>query len=117
MKRVIFYAADGILTGPEQAALDKFNAAAQPAFDVLVMNAKAPAQATPVRAGDYRYGATPADYSALPVANPDSPPNLLAATQAVVANAQQLTVPVTGTYVTKATLTVVAGAVTAIALS
>jgi hypothetical protein len=43
--------------------------------------------------------------------------NSIDATKAVVSNTQQLTVPVTGTYATKATLTVVAGAVTAIVLS
>lgn len=41
----------------------------------------------------------------------------LASTAAMVDNAQQLTVPVTGTYATKATLTVVNGVVTAIALT
>lgn len=38
-------------------------------------------------------------------------------TKAVVTNAQELTIPVTGTYVSKATLTVAGGAVTAIVLS
>jgi hypothetical protein len=38
-------------------------------------------------------------------------------TKAVVTNTQQLTIPVTGTYTTKATLTVAGGAVTAIVLS
>ncbi|API52854.1 hypothetical protein BMW22_15625 [Rhizobium leguminosarum] len=41
----------------------------------------------------------------------------LAPTKAVVTNAQQLTIPVTGTYTTTATLTVAGGAVTAIVLS
>jgi hypothetical protein len=41
----------------------------------------------------------------------------LVPTKAVVTNAQQLTIPVTGTYTTKATLTVSGGAVTAIVLS
>lgn len=36
---------------------------------------------------------------------------------ASVANAQELTIPVTGTYASKATLTVTGGAVTAIVLS
>lgn len=40
-----------------------------------------------------------------------------AATVAIVTNTEQLTVPVTGAYVTKATLTVANGVVTAIALS
>ena len=41
----------------------------------------------------------------------------LAPTKAVVTNSQQLTIPVTGTYTSKATLTVSGGAVTAIVLS
>lgn len=41
----------------------------------------------------------------------------LAATAAIVDNSQQLTVPVTGVYATKATLTVANGVVTAIVLS
>jgi ribosomal protein S12 methylthiotransferase accessory factor YcaO len=41
----------------------------------------------------------------------------LAATAAMVDNAQQLTIPVTGVYATKATLTVANGVVTAIVLS
>lgn len=41
----------------------------------------------------------------------------LVPTKAVVTNAQELTIPVTGTYVSKATLTVAGGAVTAIVLS
>jgi hypothetical protein len=41
----------------------------------------------------------------------------LAPTKAIVTNSQQLTIPVTGTYATKATLTVSGGAVTAIVLS
>ena len=38
-------------------------------------------------------------------------------TQAVLSTGQQLTVPVTGTYTSKATVTIAAGAVTAIVLS
>lgn len=41
----------------------------------------------------------------------------LPATQTKISNGQQLVVPVTGTYATKATVTVAGGVVTAIALS
>ncbi len=41
----------------------------------------------------------------------------LPATEAMVANTQQLTIPITGTYITKITLTVVLGVVTAGVLS
>ena len=41
----------------------------------------------------------------------------LPATTAKVTNGQQITVPVTGTYATKITLTVAGGAVTAVVLS
>uniref|UniRef100_A0AAU6W0Z1 Virion structural protein n=1 Tax=Pseudomonas phage Pavpe01 TaxID=3138545 RepID=A0AAU6W0Z1_9VIRU len=87
MKRIIFYAAGPILTTDEQTALDKFNASAAQPYEVIVMNAKAPAQSTPLRAADYRYGATPSGYSALPVADPDAPPTApLSDTQVVIAD-------------------------------
>lgn len=112
MKRIIFYTAGLVPTADEQAALNKFEAAAVAPFDVIVGSAYAPAQSIPIRAGDYRYGATPAGYAALPVADPDAPPTGLPATSAVVKNGDVLTFGAS-----KYTFTVAGGVVTNIVQS
>lgn len=112
MTKVIYFTAGKVATAGELTAIDALKAKQ---FDVQVRNAVDSHKFGPRdEATDYVAGTPPADYAAVTVFNN---PGQLAATQAVVANAQQPTIPVTGTYATKATLTVAGGVVTAIALS
>lgn len=119
MKRIAFFTAGMTPTTQEAAQIATINSQAAQPYEVIVMNALAnPNYGYGKLVADYAAGSPPSAYSAVPVYNPANPPNPpLVATKAIVSNAQELAVPVTGTYVTKATVTVVNNVVTAIALS
>ncbi len=115
-QKVLYFLAGNSATSPELAEIARL----APKYEVLVFNGNANAEygADRLAPCDLVAGTVPTAYNAKTVLDPaavvQSP---LLTTQAIVANAQELVVPVTGTYVTKATLTVVGGVVTAIVLS
>lgn len=125
-KKIFFFTAGAIPTSNEQIAINKLNALAAAAYEVKVKRGDVPTDQ------EYGYGKEECDYVAFvspmtkPTAytakttfNPDAPANggNLLSTQAIISSGQQLTVPVTGSYSTKATPTIVGGVVTAIVLS
>jgi len=123
MDKIIYFTAGAVATGPELAAIAALNAVAEAPYEIAVRRGDgvgSMSYGAGVEPADYVAGTPPAPYnSGYPVfdpANPPAPPTL-PATQAVVANNQELVVPVTGSYATKAKVTVVAGVVTAIVLS
>jgi len=124
-KKVVYFTA-GITAGITATAgelvdIAKLNAAAEPQYEVLVANGAANAEygeTDRIIPSDYVAGSAPAEYSAVDVIDPDAIPNqALTETQAIVSDAEALTVPVTGTYTTTATVSVANGVVTGIVLS
>jgi hypothetical protein len=120
-KKVIFFTAGTTATAGEIADIAKLNAAAEAQYEVIVANGAANAkygETDRIIPSDFVAGTIPTEYAAIDEIDPDAIPNqALAATQAIVEDAQALTVPVTGTYATTATVTVVDNVVTAIVLS
>lgn len=119
MKRIGFFTAGMLATTQEKALIATLNSQAAQPYEVIVMNGQSnPNYGYGKLVCDYVAGTPPAAYAGVPTYDPTNPPNPpLPSNKAIVQNAQELTVPVTGTYVTKATVTVVDGVVTAIALS
>jgi hypothetical protein len=115
MKKVLFFIAGRVPTGSETTALNALLAETE---QVNVQVRTASEQATygsNLEQADYVAGASvPSAYSSVPVYKSGA---TLPSTQAVVSNGVALTIPVTGTYATKATPTVVNGVVTGIVLS
>lgn len=120
-KKVIFFTAGTTATAGEIADIAKLNAAAEAQYEVIVANGAANAQygdTDRIIPSDFVAGTVPTKYNAVDVIDPDAIPNqALAPTQAIVNDAEALTVPVTGTYATTATVSVVDGVVTGIVLS
>ena len=128
-KKILYFTAGITATAPELAEIAKLNAVTEPQYQVIVMNGSANAkygETDRLVPGDFVAGTVPELYEVededeeriYPEIDPDNIPNqALTATQTIVNNAQELTVPVTGTYVTKATFTVAGGVITAIVLS
>lgn len=120
-KKVIFFTAGTTATAGEIADIAKLNAAAEAQYEVIVANGAANAQygdTDRIIPSDFVAGTVPTKYNAVDVIDPDAIPNqALTPTQAIVNDAEALTVPVTGTYTTTATVTVVDNVVTAIVLS
>jgi len=122
MPKVTYFTASEKATADELADIAALNALSNDPYEILVRNG---AQSNSYGAGpdatDYVAGTIPDEYSDtedFPVFDVDNPPVPgLDDTQAVVSDGEALTVPVTGTYATTATVTVVDGAVTAIVLS
>lgn len=120
MTKIIYFTAGGIPTTGELAAIAKFNLAAKPAFEVAVRRADGVGSqlyGAGVEAADFVAGTRPTAYTSTetyPAANPDAPPfgDILAPTQAMVRNGQQIVVA-GGT----ATITVAGGVVTAIVIA
>lgn len=118
MKKVLYFLAGDVPTGAEQTAIDKLNAVTSPPYAVGVRNTLHPAGDTLLESADYVAGTIPSDYSATPTIDPDNIPNQgLTATQAIVDSGVDIVVPVTGTYATKITPTVVGGVITGFVLS
>lgn len=120
-KKVIFFTAGTTATAGEIADIAKLNAAAEAQYEVIVANGAANAQygdTDRIIPSDFVAGTVPTKYNAVNVIDPDAIPNqALTPTQVIVNDAQALTVPVTGTYATTATVSVVDGVVTGIVLS
>ncbi|AIW01677.1 virion structural protein [Pseudomonas phage vB_PaeS_C1] len=120
-KKVVYFTAGINATAGELADIAKLNAAAEPQYEVLVANGAANAEygeTDRIIPSDYVAGTAPSAYSEVDVIDPDAIPNqALTATQAIVNDAEALTVPVTGTYTTTATVSVANGVVTGIVLS
>ena len=94
-KKVLFFTAGPVPTGPEQASIDKLNTAADKPYEVTVMNG---AQNTTYGETnrlvpcDYVAGTVPTIYNGKTVMNPDAiPVQNLPSTQAVVTNGQKIT--------------------------
>ncbi len=129
-KKVVYFTAGINATSGELADIAKLNAAAEPQYEVLVANGAAnaeygetdriiPADFVAGTIPDvYRVDGDPLEDPVYPEIDPDAIPNqALTATQAIVNDAEALTVPVTGTYTTTATVSVANGVVTGIVLS
>ena len=129
-KKVVYFTAGINATSGELADIAKLNAAAVPQYEVLVANGAAnaeygetdriiPADFVAGTIPDvYRVDGDPLEDPVYPEIDPDAIPNqALTATQAIVNDAEALTVPVTGTYTTTATVSVANGVVTGIVLS
>ena len=120
-KKVVYFTAGINATAGELADIAKLKAAAEPQYEVLVANGAANAEygeTDRIIPSDYVAGTVPSVYSEVDVIDPDAIPNqALTATQAIVNDAEALTVPVTGTYTTTATVSVANGVVTGIVLS
>lgn len=120
-KKVVYFTAGINATSGELADIAKLNAAAEPQYEVLVANGAANAEygeTDRIIPSDYVAGTIPSVYSEVEEIDPDAIPNqALTATQAIVSDAEALTVPVTGTYTTTATVSVADGVVTGIVLS
>lgn len=129
-KKVVYFTAGINATAGELADIAKLNAAAEPQYEVLVANGAANAEygetdriiPADFIAGTipdvYRVDGDPLEDPVYPEIDPDAIPNqALTATQAIVNDAEALTVPVTGTYTTTATVSVANGVVTGIVLS
>ncbi len=129
-KKVVYFTAGINATAGELADIAKLNAAAEPQYEVLVANGAAnaeygetdriiPADFVAGTIPDvYRVDGDPLEDPVYPEIDPDAIPNqALTATQAIVNDAEALTVPVTGTYTTTATVSVANGVVTGIVLS
>ena len=129
-KKVVYFTAGINATAGELADIAKLNAAAEPQYEVLVANGAANAEygeTDRIIPADFIAGAIPDVYRVdgdpledpvYPEIDPDAIPNqALTATQAIVNDAEALTVPVTGTYTTTATVSVANGVVTGIVLS
>lgn len=129
-KKVVYFTAGINATSGELADIAKLNAAAEPQYEVLVVNGAANAEygetdriiPADFIAGTipdvYRVDGDPLEDPVYPEIDPDAIPNqALTATQAIVNDAEALTVPVTGTYTTTATVSVANGVVTGIVLS
>ncbi|AZF90018.1 virion structural protein [Pseudomonas phage vB_PaeS_SCUT-S3] len=129
-KKVVYFTAGINATAGELADIAKLNAAAEPQYEVLVANGAANAEygetdriiPADFIAGTipdvYRVDGDPLEDPVYPEIDPDAIPNqALTATQVIVNDAEALTVPVTGTYTTTATVSVANGVVTGIVLS
>lgn len=129
-KKVVYFTAGINATAGELADIAKLNAAAEPQYEVLVANGAAnaeygetdriiPADFVAGTIPDvYRVDGDPLEDPVYPEIDPDAIPNqALTPTQAIVNDAEALTVPVTGTYTTTATVSVANGVVTGIVLS
>lgn len=129
-KKVVYFTAGINATSGELADIAKLNAAAVPQYEVLVANGAANAEygeTDRIIPADFIAGTIPDVYRVdgdpekdplYPEIDPDAIPNqALTATQAIVNDAEALTVPVTGTYTTTATVSVANGVVTGIVLS
>ena len=129
-KKVVYFTAGINATAGELADIAKLNAAAEPQYEVFVANGAANAEygetdsiiPADFIAGTipdvYRVDGDPLEDPVYPEIDPDAIPNqALTATQAIVNDAEALTVPVTGTYTTTATVSVANGVVTGIVLS
>ena len=129
-KKVVYFTAGINATAGELADIAKLNAAAEPQYEVLVANGAAnaeygetdriiPADFVAGTIPDvYRVDGDPLEDPVYPEIDPDAIPNqALTETQAIVNDAEALTVPVTGTYTTTATVSVANGVVTGIVLS
>ena len=129
-KKVVYFTAGINATAGELADIAKLNAAAEPQYEVLVANGAANAEygetdriiPADFIAGTipdvYRVDGDPLEDPVYPEIDPDAIPNqALTPTQAIVNDAEALTVPVTGTYTTTATVSVANGVVTGIVLS
>lgn len=129
-KKVVYFTAGINATSGELADIAKLNAAAEPQYEVLVANGAAnaeygetdriiPANFVAGTIPDvYRVDGDPLEDPVYPEIDPDAIPNqALTATQAIVNDAEALTVPVTGTYTTTATVSVAVVVVTGIVLS
>lgn len=128
-KKVLYFTAGITPTSPELAEIAKLNAVTAPQYQVIVMNGAANAkygETDRLVPGDYVAGTVPAIYEIededderiYPEIDPDNIPNqALTSTQTIVSHNQEVTVPVTGTYATKAKFTVVNGVITGIVLS
>ncbi|CDN96773.1 virion protein [Pseudomonas phage vB_PaeS_SCH_Ab26] len=120
-KKVVYFTAGINATSGELADIAKLNAAAVPQYEVLVANGAANAEygeTDRIIPTDFVAGTVPSAYSEVDVIDPDAIPNqALTPTQAIVNDAEALTVPVTGTYTTTATVSVANGVVTGIVLS
>jgi hypothetical protein len=114
-KKVLYFTADKVPTTGELADLTKLNAAALPGYVIQVRNTDIGHGVEPA---DYVAGTVPADgYDGVTVLDPDNLPSGLPATQAIVSDAVDIVVPVTGTYATKITPTIAAGVITGFVLS
>lgn len=129
-KKVVYFTAGINATSGELADIAKLNAAAEPQYEVSVVNGAANAEygeTDRIIPADFVAGTIPDVYhvdgdpledTVYPEIDPDAIPNqALTATQAIVNDAEALTVPVTGTYTTTATVSVANGVVTGIVLS
>lgn len=129
-KKVVYFTAGINATSGELADIAKLNAAAEPQYEVLVANGAANAEygeTDRIIPADFVAGTIPDVYhvdgdpledTIYPEIDPDAIPNqALTATQAIVNDAEALTVPVTGSYTTTATVSVANGVVTGIVLS
>lgn len=115
MKRVAFFIAGPVATAPEAAALATLLQQTEN-YQVLVRSAASNANYDPnLEQFDFKAGTSvPSAYASLPTYTPGA---ALPATQAIVSNGVDLTVPVTGTYATKIHATVANGAITGFVLS
>lgn len=130
-KKVIYFIAGNVPTGPEQTAIDKLVGSADshitPAYEVVIrsnVNGNTPNYGeNRFEAADYVAGTLPGGaagefYDEIDVINPDAiPAQGLLATEAVVRHNVDMTLPVTGTYATKIKATVVAGVITGFVVS
>lgn len=91
MKRILFFMAGNVPTSAEQTTLDKLNTLAAKPYEVTTLNAKAQAvyaEPNGLIPCDYVVGDAPAVYSEVPVFDPDAPPIVLPADQAIVTGGQ-----------------------------
>lgn len=111
MAKVLYFTAGDKPTGPEQTAIDDLLAGR---YDVGVRNAsESTLYGTHLEPCDFVAGDIPTEYDAVPEwAGPALP-----ADQTIVTDGAAFEVPVTGTYIDTATVTVEDGALTAIVLS
>jgi len=119
-KKVIYFTAGKVPTGPELTAIANLNALAIPGYEIDVRNTLVSTDTGAGKeAADYVAGTIPAAYSAVTVIDPTKPPTPgnLPSTSAVINSGVDLTVPVTGTYATKIKATIVNGVITGFVLS
>lgn len=118
MQKVIYFTAGIKATAGEITDIGLLNTAALPRYEVQVLNGAAnPNYGYGKEEADLVAGTIPVAYAAVTEIDPENLPSGLPATQTIVSNTQQVTVPVTGVYATKATFTVAGGVITAIVLS
>lgn len=120
-KRILYFTAGAVATGPEKTAIDKLNAIVGSSFEVHVRNGAIPNQygVGNLEDADYVAGTIPTAYNdeeTYPVADPDAPPApSVKATQAVVTSGEAVAgVTLVGTAGAgkSMVLTIVAGVIT-----